>query len=141
MKTKPYSLTKVAVLSGCVALTATCTVGAADEKPKTEPRIPTAWGLLGGNKACVIFREYQKTKVGFWVVAVTTKTHSELEVIEATNGYVMEQKKWVEDEASMDALQHRAIKDGLRYVKIQDKYTPQELEAARALCQKEEVTE
>ena len=53
----------------------------------------------------------------------------------------MEQKKWVEDEPTMDELQHRAMKDGLRYVKIQDKYTPEELEAARALCQKENVTE
>ena len=113
----------------------------ADEKPKEETRTPTAWGLLSGNKACVIFREYRKTKVGFFVIVVTTKTHSELEVIEATEGYVMDQKKFVEDEATMDALQRRAIKDGLRFVKIQDKYTAEELEAARALCRKDTVTE
>ena len=142
MNTKLCTLTKaLTLLGGWVLLIATCGVGTADEKPKAEARAPSAWGLLSANKACVIFREYRKTKVGFWIVAVTTKTHSELEVIEATNGYVMEQKKWVEDDATMDELQHRAMKDGLRYVKIQDKYTPQELEAARALCQKENVTE
>src|SRR5437763_16211342 len=142
MNTKVHSFTKaLALLGSCVVVANTCGVGGADEKPKAEARAPSAWGLLSANKACVIFREYRKTKVGFWVVVVTAKTHAELEVIEATNGYVMEQKKWVEDEPTMDELQHRAMKDGLRYVKIQDKYTPEELEAARALCQKENVTE
>jgi len=97
--------------------------------------------LLTAHKACVIFREYRKTKVGFFVVVVTARTHSELEVVETTDGYVMDPKKYVEDEATMDVLQHRAIRDGLRYVKVSDKYTPAELEAARALCRQEEITE
>lgn len=97
--------------------------------------------MLGAHKACVIFREYQKTKVGFFVVVVTAKTHGELEVIEASDGYSMDQKKYVEDEATMNQLQHRAIKDGLRYVKVQDKYTSDELEAARVLCQQDVVAE
>jgi hypothetical protein len=97
--------------------------------------------MLGTHNACVIFREYRKTKVGFFVVVVTAKTHAELEVLETTDGYTMDRGKYIEDEATMDQLQHRAIKDGLRYVKVKDKYTPEELQAARALCKQEVVSE
>jgi len=135
------AVTKVLTLLGVIAaLVSLSGTSAADDK-NAEPRTPSAWGMLGTHKACVIFREYQKTKVGFFVVVITTKTHSELEVIETTDGYVMDPSKYVEDEATMDQLQHRAIKDELRYVKVQDKYTPAELEAARALCKREAVTE
>ena len=123
-----------------MSMTTISTVTLANDKP-TPPRAPLAWGQLGAHKACVIFREYQKTKVRFFVVAATAKTHGELEVIESTDGYVMDQHTYVEDEATMDQLQHRAIRDELRYVKVQDKYKPEELEAARALCKKEVVTE
>ena len=123
------------------ALACASGIGAADEKPPAQPHTPSAWGLLTAHKACVIFREYRKTKVGFFVVVVTARTHSELEVVETTDGYVMDPKKYMEDEATMDVLQHRAIRDGLRYVKVSDKYTPAELEAARALCRQEEITE
>jgi hypothetical protein len=47
---------------------------------------------------------------------VTAKSHGEREVVD------------------MNELQRRAVKDAIRYVKIQDKYTPEDLEAARALC-------
>ncbi len=89
----------------------------------------------------MIFREYKKTKVGFFEVIVTAKTHGELEVVEATNAYAMQKAKWVEYDASMDELQHLAIKDGLRYVKIQDKCTPGDIEAARSLCHRENVSD
>ena len=131
------ALTLLGVLAAFVSL---CGPSAAQEKPAA-PRAPSAWGMLGTHKACVIFREYRKTKVGFFVVVITTKTHSELEVVETTDGYVMDPTKYVEDDTTMDALQHRAIKEELRYVKVQDKYTPAELEAARALCKQEVVTE
>jgi hypothetical protein len=134
-------MTKALALLGVVAALASFSRSSvADEKPAA-PRAPVAWGLLGAHKACVIFREYRKTKVGFFVVLITTKTHSELEVIETTDGYAMDQSKYVEDEPTMDLLQHRAIKDELRYVKVGDKYTPAELEAARALCRQEVVSE
>src|SRR5437764_12852060 len=118
MNTKVHSFTKaLALLGSCVVVATTCGVGGADEKPKAEARAPSAWGLLSANKACVIFREYRETKVGFWVVVVTAKTHAEVEVIEATNGYVMEQKKWVEAAHSMDGPEHRARKEGPLNVK------------------------
>jgi outer membrane receptor for ferrienterochelin and colicin len=46
---------------------------------------------LSQSKGCVIFREYKKTKIGFWVAAVTAKSHGELEVVESTN-YDLDQK-------------------------------------------------
>jgi len=36
----------------------------------------------------------------------------------------------------MDALQNRALNERLRFAKIQDQYTPDELQAARDLCEK-----
>jgi hypothetical protein len=108
----------------------------ADTKSSAESREPVAWGLLSQSKGCVIFREYKKTKVGFWVVVVTAKSHGELEVIE-TVGYELDPKVWIENEENMNELQRRAMKDSIRYVKIQDKYTTEELEAARALCRKD----
>ncbi len=140
MKCRLSAVTRALTLPAILTMSLPCS-GIADEKAKIDSRAPSAWGILSPVKACVIFREYQKTKVGFYVLILTTKTHAELEVIESTNGYVMDPTKWVEDEASMHELDHRAVKDQVRYVKIQDKYTPAELEAARALCQKENVTE
>jgi hypothetical protein len=112
--------------------------GRADTKPSAASREPVAWGLLSHSKGCVIFREYRKTKVGFWLVVVTTKSHAELEIIE-TYRYSLDPKVWVENEENMNELQRRATSDAIRYVKIQDKYTPEELESARALCAKESV--
>jgi hypothetical protein len=40
----------------------------------------------------------------------------------------------------MNELQRRAMKDSIRFVKVPDKYTADELEAARALCRKENAT-
>jgi hypothetical protein len=110
----------------------------ADTKSSAESREPVAWGLLSESKGCVIFREYKKTKVGFWVVVVTAKSHGELEVVE-TVGYELDPKVWIENEENMNELQRRAMRDSIRYVKIQDKYTAEELEAARALCRKDSV--
>jgi hypothetical protein len=109
--------------------------------PQAPPRVPYAWGMLSPPRACVIFREYSKTKFGFYVIVVTARTQSQLEVIETTNGYVLDPRVWVEDENGMQDLQRRALKDAIRYVKVADKYTPAELDAARALCQQYEVTQ
>lgn len=112
----------------------------ADPEGAAQSRAPVAWGILSHSRGCVIFREYKKTKVGFWVVVVTAKSHGELEVVE-TDGYVLDPKVWIENDENMNALQRLAMKDVIRYVKIQDKYTPEELEAARALCRKESIVD
>jgi hypothetical protein len=136
--TRPASAMIAAML--CASYAICPRAAGADTKASTESREPVAWGLLSHSKGCVIFREYRKTKVGFWVVVVTTKSHGELEVVE-TYGYSIDPKVWVENDENMNELQRRATKDAIRYVKIQDKYTPEELEAARAICAKESVAQ
>lgn len=121
----------------CLALTACVTVKTPQSRPKTAQE-PVAWGLFSKPKGCVIFREYSKTQVGFFVVAVTTKSHGELEVVES-QGYDMQPKVWQQTKESMDELQRLAMKEKLRYVKIPDKYLPEELESARKLCEKENI--
>jgi hypothetical protein len=81
-----------------------------------------------------------KTKVGFWVVAVTSESHGELEVIE-TDGYVLEPRVWEQKETNINELQRRSVQDKIRYVKIKDDFTPEELEAARILCRKQNIYE
>ena len=98
-------------------------------------RAPVAWGLTAGNEHCIIFREYKKSKGAFYVVVVTVKWHMELEVVE-TDGFTFDPKVLVEDQPTMDALNSRALNERLRYVKIQDKYTPDELQAARDMCKR-----
>jgi hypothetical protein len=126
--------------SVCVGLLVSAAVPAG-EKPAAEVRVPYAWGMLSPPRACVIFREYHKTKFGFYLIVVTTRTQSQLQVIETTNGYVLDRAVWIEDEGGMQELQHRAMKEAIRFVKVQDKYTPAELAAARALCQQYQVTQ
>jgi hypothetical protein len=128
-------------LQSALLLLVTCAPLHAGTTPAPEPRAPYAWGMLSPPRACVIFREYSKTRFGFYLIVVTTRTQSELEVIETTNGYVLDPRVWIEDQNGMQDLQRRALKDAIRYVKVADKYTPAELDAARALCQQYEVTQ
>lgn len=94
---------------------------------------PIAWGMLSQNTGCVIFEEGRKTSGAFWGVAVTTKTVGKLTVIETQN-YTLDEKVYPETQEIMDALLSRAEKDKIKYVKIPEKYTQQQLEKARALC-------
>ena len=105
----------------------------AKDKRKTENQDPIVWGMLSQNTGCVIFKEYQKTSGKFWGVAVTTSTHSELEAIETQN-YDLKQKKWKETQENMDELQSLSLKDKIKFVKIPDKYSDQQLEKARNMC-------
>lgn len=108
-------------------------------KPSAEKRVgPSAWGILSKPNGCVIFREYGKTKVGFFVVAVTAKTEGYLEVVEST-GYDLQTSIWPQTQESMDELQKLATENVLRFVKIQDGYPPSELEAARDICRQDSV--
>ncbi|HEV3017890.1 MAG TPA: hypothetical protein VGY49_02620 [Burkholderiaceae bacterium] len=104
------------------------------------PRAPIAWGIMNDAKGCVIFREYSKSTLGFFVVAAGVSSHGELEVVE-TDGYTLSKPVWLEDQDSMNELQRLANQDKIRYVKVQAKYTPGELEAARALCRKKNAWE
>ena len=87
---------------------------------------PIVFGMAGQNTGCVIFKEYVQKKVLV------------LEEVEAQN-YDLQQKKWLEDPDSSSELLNLAVKDHLRFVKIPEKYKPEQLERARAAC-KESVS-
>jgi hypothetical protein len=108
-----------------------------DKKAKVEED-PVVFGITGQNAGCVIFREYTEKNTKFWGVAVSQSKVSALEVIEAQN-YDLPQKKWVGQEGA-DQLTHLAVKDKIKYVKIPEKYTPNQLEKARAACKESAVT-
>lgn len=94
----------------------------ADDKSAKAEADPVVFGMVDQNAVgCVIFKEYTQKKV---VV---------LEVLETQN-YEMQQKKWLEDSDSSSALLNLAVKDRLKFVKIPEKYTPAQLEKARAMC-------
>jgi Spy/CpxP family protein refolding chaperone len=94
---------------------------------------PIAWGMLSNNSGCVIFAEGHKTKGMFYGVAITTKTVGKLTVIEAQN-YTLNQKEYLETQDAMNDLMSRAQKDHVKFVKIPEKYSPELLEKARAMC-------
>jgi hypothetical protein len=108
---------------------------AAKNKKPTDSQEPVVFGILSQNVGCVIFREYRKTSGMFWGVAVTTKTVSQLEVIETQN-YKLEQTTWNEtQQEDMNELQRMAVKDKIKFVKIPNKNpTDEQLEKARTLC-------
>jgi hypothetical protein len=107
-----------------------------DKKAKVEED-PVVFGITGQNAGCVIFRQYTEKNTKFWGVAVSQSRVSALEVIEAQN-YDLSQKKWVGQEGA-DQLTHLAVKDKIKYVKIPEKYTPNQLEKARAACKESAV--
>jgi hypothetical protein len=102
-----------------------------DKKPKVEAE-PVVFGITNQNSACVIFREYTEKNTKFWGVAVSQSRTSALEVLETQN-YDLPQKKWVGQEGA-DELTRLAVKDRIKYVKIPEKYTPGQLDKARAAC-------
>jgi len=110
-------------------------VAAAKDKKPADSQEPVVFGILSQNVGCVIFREYRKTSGMFWGVAVTTKTVSQLEVVETQN-YKIEQTTWNEaQQEDINELQRLAVKDKVKFVKIPNKTpTDEQLEKARALC-------
>jgi len=122
-------------LAGCVSYEAP-----AKQTTDGAPHAPIAWGIMNNAKSCVIFREYAKNTIGFFVLAASASTHGELEVVES-NGYTLSKPVWTEDQESLNELQRLANQDRVRYVKVSGKYTPEELEAARAICRKQNAAE
>jgi len=100
---------------------------------KKQNQEPIAWGVLSQNNGCVIFQEGHKTTGMFWGVAVTTKTVGKLTVIE-TLDYTLNEKELLETQENMDSLMLRSQNDHVKFVKIPEKYTPDQLEKARAMC-------
>ena len=69
----------------------------------------------------------------FWGVAVTEKIMGKLTLIETQN-YTFNQKEVIETQDAMNDLMRRAEADHVKYVKIPEKYSPDLLQKARAMC-------
>ena len=117
-----------------VALTAPTLAN--DKKAKVDED-PIVFGITGQNSGCVIFKQNTEKNTKFWGVAVSQSRVSALEVIETQN-YDLAQKKWVGQDGA-DELTRIAVKDRIKYVKIPEKYTPNQLEKARAACKESAV--
>jgi hypothetical protein len=106
--------------------------GFANDKKNKVDEDPVVFGVTSQNAACVIFRQYTEKNTKFWGVAISQSRTSALEVIETQN-YDLTQKKWIGQEDA-DQLMRLAVKDRIKYVKIPEKYTPNQLDKARAAC-------
>lgn len=131
-------LRTILLLVTVAGLIASCVNVKHRPRKQTESAAPVVWGQMSNPTWCVIFKEYRKTTVGFFVFAVAAETKGVLEVIEST-GFFMQPRVWQMTQAGMDELQRRSVDHHLRYVKIQDPYTEADLQAARALCAQTDV--
>jgi len=122
----------------CLLVVALTAPSFANDKKAKVDEDPVVFGITSQNEGCVIFRQYTEKNTKFWGVAVSQSRVSALEVIETQN-YDLPQKKWVGQEGA-DQLTHLAVKDKIKYVKIPEKYTPNQLEKARAACKESAVT-
>ena len=111
-------------------LASSCNFASGKDTPSQDPIV---WGRLSGNAGCVIFAEGHKTKGMFWGVAITTQTTGKLTVIEAQN-YPLDKTEYLETQDVMNDLMIRAQKDNVKFVKIPEKYPPELLLKARAMC-------
>jgi hypothetical protein len=126
-------LTSLKVAAG-VVLVGVALGPAGFAKDKTANQEPVAWGMQSGNQGCVIFGETQTvTTENDGSNGFTTHTVKELEVVE-TQHATLPRKKYDETKEDLDALQALSMQDLLKYVRIPKKYTPEQLEKARAMC-------
>ena len=121
----------------CLLVVALTVPSFANDKKAKVDEDPVVFGITSQNEGCVIFRQYTEKNTKFWGVAVSQSRVSALEVIETQN-YDLAQKKWVGQDGA-DELMHIAVKDRIKYVKIPEKYTPDQLEKARAICKETSV--
>ena len=102
-------------------------------RDKTESQAPVAWGMQSGNDGCVIFRESETTMTDNEGGSYKSYTVKQLEVVEAIKAS-LPKKKYSETKEDLDALQELSMQDHLKFVKIPKKYTPEQMEKAKALC-------
>lgn len=96
---------------------------------------PVVWGPSTGAKACVILREYEKLDVSSLHDGTGTIAASRFELAVVTsNGNSLSQTTWPDDQTTMNELQRIAITDQTRFVKVDDRYSPEDLQGAQSLC-------
>ena len=120
----------LAVGLAALMLAPSCLAKDTDDNPA-----PVAWGMQSGNSGCVIFKEGQRIDSvmapgggGF-----TTQTVKTLEVIDTIHA-VLPAKKYSETKEDLDKLQTMSVQNHWKYVKIPKKYTPADLDKAKAMC-------
>ncbi|MFP5228717.1 MAG: hypothetical protein ACLGXA_13930 [Acidobacteriota bacterium] len=121
-----------AILTGLVAAAAGT---ASYAKDKTANQEPVAWGMQSGNEGCVIFKEYDTTvsAMAQGGGGFTTQTVKQLEMVDAIKA-TLPKKKYSETKEDVDALNQLGMQNHLKFVKIPKKYTPEQLEKAKAMC-------
>ena len=110
-------------------------VSFAKDKDKQENKEPVAWGMHSGNSGCVIFKESKQTtsEMAPGGGGFTTHTVNVLEVVDAIKAK-LPRKKYSETQDDLDTLQKLSMQNQLKYVKIPKKYSPEELDKAKAMC-------
>jgi len=118
-----------------VALAALMLAPSGMAKDKTENQEPMAWGMQSGNSGCVIFKESEEmtSQMSPGGGGFTTQTSKVLEVVDAIHA-TLPHKKYSETKEDLDTLQNLSMQNHLKYVKIPKKYTPEQLDKAKAMC-------
>jgi len=102
-------------------------------KDKTANQEPVAWGMQSGNDGCVIFKESEEMTSENDNGTYNSFTVKQLEVVDAIKA-TLPKKKYSETKDDLDALQQVGMQNHLKFVKIPKKYTPDQLEKAKAMC-------
>jgi hypothetical protein len=102
-------------------------------KDKSADQAPVAWGMQSGNDGCVIFRETEEMTTVSENGAYKSYNIKQLEVVDTIKA-TLPKKKYSETKEELDVLDQTAMQDHLKFVKIPKKYTPDQLEKAKALC-------
>lgn len=119
---------------GATALTMVALAPQGFAKDKTENQAPVAWGMQSGTDGCVIFGEFKTTQTeNLGQNGFSTHTITQLEVLDAMHAN-LPQKKYAETKEGLDALDALGMQQHLKFVKIPKKYTPAQMQQAKALC-------
>jgi len=102
-------------------------------KDKTANQAPQAWGMQSGQTGCVIFKESDETETNLVNGQMQYSTVKQLEVVEQENAK-LPQKKYMETQDGLQALDTISHQDQVKFVRIPKKYTPDQLKQAEAMC-------
>jgi hypothetical protein len=123
------------VVQGSVVMVLVALGSLSFAKDNTANQEPVAWGMQSGNTGCVIFKESEATdsEMAAGGGGFTTHTVKQLEVVDSIQA-TLPKKKYSETKEDLDALEQAGKQNHLKFVKIPKKYTPEQLEKAKAMC-------
>jgi len=116
------------LVASAVLLTATWMAG---QEEASKPQVEVS-GTTQGNSGCAILEKHTPVKGKLLLVGVVY-ARTEYRVLDSFN-YKMPKSKFTgKDE--IEELNHLATKDKIKLVIVPSKYTPEDLEEARKLCE------